>query len=182
MSSNSQFIQTWQNIYQQPFLPNQRNFPSDAHQLKVELTKSYTDIARAINNRQIGGYELFQTSTGQYWFNDGEPQNKLQAFRQVYKIPAPIQNGSGTVSINHGITVNANTQFTNIYGVATNNNVGTPVFWLPLPWVKVINPSDPNDNIGLEVTTTQIQIKTSQLTVTYANYSAIIILEYILDG
>lgn len=82
------------------YLRTSRNFPGDAQALSVELSKSYVDIASAVNERTIGIFATVQTVTGNSWFLGGVspiPNNqRQQSIRQVFKFTA-------TGSIPHGI-------------------------------------------------------------------------------
>lgn len=110
---------------QTPFLRVSRSFPEDPHQLPVELTQAYIDIATKVNNRTIGIFAINRPSiTGESWFLNSQKQ---QTLRQVYTI-----NGTGNFA--HGITNYANVQFTRIYGTFTDG----AGFWYTLPWVDVV--------------------------------------------
>lgn len=50
----------------------------------TQITKAYSDIARAINTRDIAIYDLNQNVNGQEWFNPANVQLKRDGFRQVY--------------------------------------------------------------------------------------------------
>ena len=70
-----------------PFLRTSRNFPEDDQALSVEITKTYIDIANAVNARTIGIYTLNQPSvTGESWFI--VKAQKQQTLRQVYTFTA----------------------------------------------------------------------------------------------
>lgn len=131
-------------VNQVAYLRTTRQFPEEMRQLTVELTKSYMDIANAINNRVIS---IFPTNrpaiTGENWFFTNQRQ---QTFRQVY----PFGSFVGTLSIPHGIEVSEIPGFTKIYGIFTN---GTN--WYPLPYVDVIAV---NNQINVIITPSQIVI------------------------
>jgi len=155
--------------YRAPFLITNRQFPQDPEKLELILNKMYFDIAAAVNSREIGIYDKIQINTGERWFNTGDPTNRLQAFRQVY---TKVGLTSGDNIIPHGINIDANTQFTDIYGTA---NLPSTKF-IPLPFV---DGTGGGDNIGLYVDATNIHIVTS--TANWTAYNVIIVLNYILN-
>ena len=86
-------------IQRSPYLRVQRNFPENIQPLTVELNRSYTDIANAVNNRTIGIFGVnAPVNTGENWFVQGE-SGKQQSLRQVYGF-------TGTGNIAHGINWN----------------------------------------------------------------------------
>jgi len=129
-------------VNQAPYLRTSRDFPEEAHQLSVELTRSYIDIAARVNDRIIG---IFPTNrpavTGESWYTAG--QQRSQTLRQVYLV-------TGAGSIVHGINTSNIGGFTRIYGTFTN---GTN--WYPLPYVDV---TAANNQVNIVVTATNIVI------------------------
>ena len=116
---------TTPSVNQVPFLRTSRSYPTDINQLTLEVSKSYIDIANAVNNRTIGIFTVNNpTNTGESWFLTSQRQ---QSFRLVIPI-----NGTGTY--NTALIFNQIPFFTKIYGVFTD---GT--FWYTLPWVSVTN-------------------------------------------
>lgn len=101
-------------VQKTPFLRVQRNFPEEGQPLSVELNRSYTDIANAVNNRSIGIFGVkFPIVTGDQWFLNGEAQ-KQQSLRQVYTFTA-----AGNIA--HGLTWAAVSQILpNSYGSFTD--------------------------------------------------------------
>lgn len=99
------------------YLPTTQYFPEDAEKFRAVLTFVYSDIARRLNDKEIGLFDLVEFLNGQQWFTTGNPQIKRQAFRKVFPLPA---TGAGvTTNIAHGITgVGTTTTFTHIYGTA----------------------------------------------------------------
>lgn len=125
-----------------PFLRTSRNFPMDAQPLSVELTRSYIDIANAVNFRTIG---LFPTTkpvvTGEQWFVNKD--QKQQTFRQVYNLPPLVAA--------HNIQNFSSIAFTRIYGTAFDGNI-----WYPLPYVE--SNGNANNQIKLRVDSTQYHV------------------------
>ena len=105
---------------QMPYLRTSRQFPEELHDLTVEISRSYIDIANAVNNRTIAIFPVNKpVITGERYFIIGnQPQ---QTLRQIFAF-------TSTVSINHGITVNDPNQFTHCYGSYTD---GTNSYGLP---------------------------------------------------
>lgn len=90
-----------------PYLRETRDFPGE-DELSVELNKSYSDTAIAVNNRMIG---IFPTNkgaiTGEKWYINGtKPQ---QTIRRVYTF-------TSTSSLTHGINITQISQFTRMFG------------------------------------------------------------------
>ncbi len=112
-------------VNQVAYLSTSRLFPQDPGQLVVELTKSYIDIATAVNNRIIAIFPTIRPAlSGEEWFIANNL--KQQGFRQVYTFTT-------TTAINHGInfkdvsrfTINFGefTDGTNWYGLISGSNV-----------------------------------------------------------
>jgi hypothetical protein len=125
-----------------PYLRTSREFPEDAHDLAVELSKAYLDISNNVNSRTIGNYATVPMITGNTWNTVGG-NNKRQSLRQVYTF-------TSAGSINHNIRVADIGGFVNIYGTFTDGTI-----WYPLPYVNVVNATD---QISLTVSATQIVI------------------------
>lgn len=105
-------------VNQIAFLRTSREFPEEINELTVQLTKSYIDIANAVNSRIIGIFAANRPSiTGESWFLKNQRQ---QTLRQVYQF-------TSTTSINHGIDVREISQFVRCWGTYTN---GTNSFGL----------------------------------------------------
>lgn len=124
------------------FLRTSRNFPIEIQPLTVELNKAYVDIATQVNNRISGIFGTSATITGETWFLNGQ-SGRQSSLRQVYSITGPA-------SYPHGINTTTLTQFSRIYGTATD---GTN--WYPLPYVDVISATN---QISLVITSTNIVV------------------------
>lgn len=99
-------------VNQMPYLRTTREFPEEIHQLTVELSKSYLDMANVVNNRTIGLYPINKPAiTGESYFII--KNERQQTFRQVYVF-------TSTASINHGITIIDPAQFTSCFGSYTD--------------------------------------------------------------
>ena len=144
-------------------------------ELLVRLYQDLNSMAIAINLKDTGYCDTAEFITGQKFFpKPGLTSLSAQTpdFRQAYRklINFGTLPNAGTTNVAHGITVDANTIFTRIYGVATNP-VG--LSYLPLPYssTTLIN------NIELSVNNTNVTITTGinrvAYTVTY------VVLEYI---
>jgi len=112
---------------QTPYLRTSRNFPHDLALLAVEVTRTYIDVASAVNQRTIG---IFPTNrpavTGESFYFDKNA--KQQTLRQLYVFGA-IAAGT-ELDIPHGIT-NLD-QFSRIYGTVVTNIPGD---YRPLPYI-----------------------------------------------
>jgi hypothetical protein len=155
----------------QPFLITSRKFPLEGEKLQQDLGKMYFDVANAMNNREIAQYDRMQINTGQRWFNNGNPQNRLQAFRQVYTLDS-IASGTNVIASN--IPIDARTKFTYINGVAQSLTIATAL----TPWN--ITRTDDAPYLRVNLATGNIEIITN--TANWVGYSAIVVLEYILNN
>ena len=131
----------------------------------VRLYQVINNIAMLLNVKDTGQYSPLEYVCGrQYLFG----QNPLQVFRKVISFGSLPNTGTATVA--HGIKVDTNTVFTNIYGTTTDT---TAKVGLPLPYAS----STAANNIELNVGATNITIITgsdrTSFTTTY------IVIEYI---
>lgn len=93
------------------YLRTSRNFPTDSKLLAVELTKSYIDIANAVNNRTISLFSIGKpTITGESWFL--ATSQKQQTLRQVYTF-------TSVGNIPHGIDLTKISGFSRCWGQYT---------------------------------------------------------------
>lgn len=148
-----------------------RPFPQDIGLLTRELNKMYTEISQVVNFKTNGIYELTQTNTSNSWFSTGNIQDKRQSFRTVYTVDA-LAN-TGTVTIPLGFTVISATTFVNIYGTAESDTISTPL----TPWIM----GTPNDAPYLRIDRAASQINIITTTGNWTGFSAIVILEYLLN-
>lgn len=155
-----------------PYLITSRIFPIEADQLPNVLNKMYFEVANAVNARTNGIYDKFQVATGNRYFNDGDPTNRKQSFRQVYTITSLPNTATSTIA--SGISIDSNTQFVNIYGVAQSSGVAVPFS----PWVN----GTPNDAPYLRVNLSTGDIEIITTSANWTTYSGVIVLEYILNN
>jgi len=107
-------------------------------ELLVRLYQNLNIMSINLNLKDTGYYDTAEFVTGQKFFPlpgttslSATPSDFRQTYRKVINFGA-LPN-AGTTNIAHGITVDANTIFTRIYGVA-NNQAGTS--YLPLPYAS----------------------------------------------
>ncbi len=112
MSSNNPIINPM------PYIRTSWEFPTDMTQLNVTLTRSYIEIANAINNRTIGIFPANKPAiNGEAWYLTSKKQ---QGLRQVYPFTT-------YANIPHNIDVFSIDYFTHCYGSAlsaTGNWIG----------------------------------------------------------
>lgn len=150
---------TASNQYQ--FLPVTRTFSEDPEQFLIQITSTYSDISRRLNNREIALYDLLETATGQQWFpTTGTNPNRF-GVRKVFSF-----TGAG-LTFNHGISNLV--AMTHIYGAFTN---GTNFY--PLPYVDA---TAATNQVQVVVTPTQIVITRGAGAPSIT--SGIIVLEYL---
>lgn len=139
------------------YLPTSRTFPEDFTELTPVLTKSYIEIAQAVNRRTIGVFNTYQAVTGNQYYSlqNNNIQNPIQfrqSYRRIYPF-GPIASGA-TLTINHLIT--GITQFVAIYGnCITDGMIFANAIYLPIPYVSVTNV---NQQIQIYVNNSQIFI------------------------
>lgn len=128
-----------------PYLRTSREYPyEDAHQLSVEVNKTYVDVANAVNQRTIGLFPVNNPAiTGESFYLTNQRQ---QTLRQVYPFGA-ITAGS---TLNIPINVKGVTQYSRIYGTCITSVPDNR----PIPYASVVA----NGNIDLSVTTSNIVI------------------------
>jgi hypothetical protein len=91
-------------VNKSPYLQESKEFPEDQSQLLPQLTSSYVETAKAVNDRTIGVYPTNRPAiTGDsYFYNKNQKQ---QSLRQIYHFIAPIAasypHGIKPQSINH---------------------------------------------------------------------------------
>lgn len=113
---------------QSPFVSTFQYFPEDLSQLMVILNNMYTSLANAINQRQIGSFNLFEQVNGQFFTNPNDVQIPRNGFRKCFNVGV-IAPGATSI-IAHGIT--GVTIFTGFSGGVVTN---VPDF-RPLPFVS----------------------------------------------
>jgi hypothetical protein len=143
------------------YLPTTQYFPEDEKRFKEVLTLVYSDIARRLNDKQIGIFDLVEFLTGEQWFTAGNPQIKRQTFRKVF------QFSDANLNFAHGIT--GITLCTHIYGGATD---GTNFF--PIPYVSATALAN---QIQIDVTPTNIVVTKGGGAPAITN--GVIVLEYL---
>jgi hypothetical protein len=157
------------------FIPTPGTRELGARELDLTaLRQSINNIAILLNGKDSGDYPLSEILSCQAWFpnpalNANTPQQPIQrqAFRKVINFGA-LPN-TATKSIPHGITINANTTFTHIYGCATDPST----LFIPLPYASPIAA----ENIAVFVDPVNVNVTTGSdrtaFTTTY------IIVEYL---
>jgi len=153
-----------------PFLPTSQVFPEDEVQRLIVHNDIYTNVAIAVNQREIGVYETVEAITGQQFFNPTNAQQKRLTYRRLYVIGA-IAAGA-TLTTAHGITGFSTLTFTRISGTAitaagTFNKV-------PIPYASATLITD---QIQIDADDTNFRIINGATASNIA--SGIVILEYL---
>jgi len=157
-----------------PFLPLHQVFPKDDEEFLIKLTNLYTQIATAMNSRDISTYDLQQIANGQQFFSTSAYPGSLRSgYRQVYVIPSSSLSlaAGGLASFPHGISVTANTLFTRMYGTA----VTSVPYYIPLPYTDAALATN---QVGLYLDGTNIYVQNGSTAETIT--SGIVVLEYVL--
>ena len=147
----------------------------DLKELLVRLYQNLNRMALALNSKSSGYYDVLEGYSGQQFFPKpglNSAGTQYPSFRQTYRkvINFGVLPNTGTTNIAHGITVNAGTLFTRIYGVA-NDQTGTS--YLPLPYAS----STAANNIELSVDNTNVTIITGSNRSAYLR--AYVVLEFL---
>jgi hypothetical protein len=141
-------------------------FPEDQSQLIVKITNVYSNIAKAVNVREVAFYDLQPLLTGQQFFNSVDVQKLRPTYRKVFNIGG-IATGA-TLNTAHGLTnVIA---FTRIYGTCI-----TAAGFYPLPLVNVLNVTN---QVSVSILGANLVIVNGATAA--AITSGIVVLEYIL--
>ena len=106
-----------------PFLPINQTFSQDDDQRLIQMTNRDRDIARYINIREIGIYDLVQNPNGQQWFTAANPQIKRGAFRQVFTFTATGNIAHGITGLTQVMAYGEYTDGTNFYGAIYASSV-----------------------------------------------------------
>ncbi len=172
------FLPTTEILDVQQFVTD--NLTADQLQeLLIRIVQAFNDVNQAVNLKDTGIYSEAEFVNGQVFFPNptlssltAQAPTQRQVFRKVINSGA-LQN-AGTTTVAHGITVDASTTFTRIYGAASD--VGASKEYLPLPFVDVTG-TVAAGNVELHVDGTNVLITTTgdgtNFTVSY------VILEYI---
>lgn len=142
-----------------PILPTSVDFSEEHNQFIIQLTDVYSNIAYAVNNRQVSFFNLTESIASQYFTNAG---TNRPSYRQCFLIGA-ISAGSTQVFSPTSTTPTPTgvTLFVHMYGGILTD---VPDF-RPLPYVDVANVTN-----QVSVTVTQ-NTSTLQTTITVTNGS-----------
>jgi len=114
----------------------------------TQLYYALNSMSLLLNLKETGQYSPQEFTCGQQYKFGNKPQ---QVVRKVIDFGA-LPN-AGTKNVAHGITFNASTVFTRIYGAATDP---AGINYLPLPYASTTL----NNNIELKVDTTNVTVTT----------------------
>ena len=99
-------------INQVAYLRTSREYPEGSKELVLELSKTYIDVASAVNTRTIGLYPTTRPAiNGDSWYLSGNV--KQQGLRQVYQFTV-----AGNIA--HGISNLIPSQIVDLYGSWTD--------------------------------------------------------------
>lgn len=139
-------------------------------ELLVRLYQNINNISVALNLKDSALYIDTEFLNGQQYFSIlNDPNTTRMVFRKVVDFGA-LPN-TATKSVAHGITVDANTTWTRIYGAATKPTVAYA--GIPLPYAS---PTDANE-IELNVDATNVNVTTGSDRTAYTR--CYIVLEYL---
>lgn len=148
------------------YVATMRNYELEEDQLRLVLSRDYTSMAYAVNNKTNGIFETVETQDGEQFFGSSDNQQKKRyVFRMCFSVPAIAKNTSGVIT--HGIA--GLTQFTRIYGTCITD---APDF-RPIPHASVTV----NANIEVIISSTTITINNGAASPNIT--SGIVVLEYL---
>jgi hypothetical protein len=134
----------------------------DFRNILMRLYEALGMHEKSINQRTAGFYPLTEFIDGNVFFPDpalssttSQKPDLRQEFVKVINY-GPLPNTAQT-SQPHGITIDANTTFTQIYATATNPV--SPFEFVPIPYVSA---TDPNGTIEISVDGTNVYITTAE--------------------
>ena len=126
-------------------------------ELLVRMYRNIGYMATAINERDIGSYDVLEGYSGQLFFPNPAYDSSTETVphrrnvsRKVLNYGA-LHNAAGFNQQAHGITVGGNTKFTRIYGTA-NDSANND--YLPMPYASAVAA----DIIELSVDATKVTI------------------------
>jgi hypothetical protein len=103
-------------------------------ELLVRLSQASNNSNIVVNKKTSGLYVLEEFVDGNLWFETGVSSiQQRQEFRKVFVLINQLLNAA-TLTVAHGITMDANTTITDIYGAATNTTSGVKI---KLPFTAV---------------------------------------------
>jgi len=127
--------------YQNELLPVNEKFEQlDYADYIKDFEEKYNDMLSALNHKDYGLYTTDFTLCGQTRFDRTNLQNVKDVIRKVIDFGALPNNALKQVA--HGITVDANTEFTRIYAVA--NDPGTSAIQIAHPMILEVDATNIN--------------------------------------
>ena len=142
--------------------------PDTYPEAKLYVREYLREIVQALNNRDIGQYSETEIVNGQLFLVGGDNNTYRQVYRKVIDFGALPDTAAK--SVNHGITVTADTEITRIYGAATDPSTT----FLPLPYVNI---GTPGDGIQLDMDATQVTVTTGSDRTGFT--SCYVVIEYV---
>lgn len=147
------------------FLKTYEYFSPDQQQFLITLEALYTQIAHAVNIRELAQYSLVENITGQQFSNATNSNVTIYSFRTVFYIGAIV--AGATLSFAHNLTL---TQLTDAYGTC----ITSVVDYRPIPYASATLVTN---QIELKITSTNIIIINGATAPNIT--SGIIVLEYL---
>ena len=105
------------------FVSTTREFPLEPEDLRVTLEHTYTEVAQAINFREIGGYTTAEVLTGKNYFNPTDLQNPRLSYRRLYTFTGISAGSTKTIAHN----VSGTFQLTGLEGFVTTASDQRPI-------------------------------------------------------
>lgn len=147
------------------FLNTSQYFSPQSDQFLITMENLYTQIANAVNIRQLGQFSVRETLTGQQFSEVANANATKYSFRSIFYF-GPIAAGA-TLSFAHNLTF---VQLTHAYGTCITDVVD----YRPIPYASATLITN---QIELQVTATNIVIINGATAPNIT--SGIIVLEYL---
>jgi hypothetical protein len=144
------------------YLPLEFAVPDDPKRMREFIQQRESTTATVMNLKENGQYDTSEKLTGQQWFSTASGINKPRySFRKVINFGALPNNATKTSA--HGLTIDANTILTRLYGSSTNPSTK----FIPIPYASTTAANSVEifmDSTNISVTT---GIDYTAFTVTY---------------
>jgi hypothetical protein len=158
------------------FIPVTDSLPDEWEEGRKSIIDHSRQMAEGINDRDYGGYFTKEGFAGQNFVPTNTTTRQRAVYRKVIDFSPLIDFSAGapaTKSVAHGISIDANTHFTRIYGTATDPSTA----YIPLPFLDVGTLAN---GIQLDVDATNVNLTSS---LDYSGYTtAFVVLEYIREA
>ena len=137
------------------YIPEDISVPEDSVEASRVLTSSLKQIISALNDKDIGHYNVVEGVNGQKFFTPNDPQR----FKNVYRKVIDLGGLNDFTAVNpqntaHNIQITAGMVIVRLYGVATDPSTT----YIPLPYMDM---TGGGNNIQLSMDATNIVLRSN---------------------